>query len=72
MLFKSGERNHYLISSGDTELIKGKSEWTVVDTATGKLCRVGDLYPDGFEFSDDLAVEEKYRFFSFGDAMLII
>lgn len=61
---------HYVISSGDTELIKGKSEWTVVDTKTGKLCRVADLYPDGFEFSDDLAVEEKFSRISddFSDA----
>ena len=51
---------HYLISDGETPLIKGKSEWTVVDTATGKLCRVGDLYPDGFEFSDDIAIENKF------------
>ena len=51
---------HYLISDGDRELVKGKSEWTVVDTSTGKLCRVGDLYPDGFEFCEELAVEDKF------------
>lgn len=55
---------HYLISDGDTVLVKGKSEWTVVDTSCGKLCRVGDLYPDGFEFCEEFAVEEKFSRFS--------
>lgn len=51
---------HYIISDNDTPLIKGKSEWTVVDTKSGKLCRVADLYPEDFEFCDELSIEEKY------------
>ncbi len=64
---------HYVISDGDTELIKGKSEWTVVDTQSGKLCRVADLYPDGFDFCSDLAVEEKFSRISddFSDAQTL-
>lgn len=51
---------HYIISDGNGVLIKGKSEWTVVNTATGKLQRVAEVYPEGFEFSEDLSMEENY------------
>ncbi|MBQ4129130.1 MAG: hypothetical protein IJD68_05105 [Ruminococcus sp.] len=51
---------HYIISSENGVLIKGKSEWTVVNTKTGKLSRVGELYGEAFEFCEDISIEEKF------------
>ena len=51
---------HYLISDENGALIKGKSEWTVVDTSSGKLQRVGEVYPEGFDFCEELAIEENF------------
>ncbi len=51
---------HYVISGENGVLINGKSEWTVVNTTTGKLCRVEELYGEDFEFCDDVCIKEKY------------
>lgn len=51
---------HYLIGDENGILIQGKSEWTVVNTKTGKIQRVSDIYPDGFDFLEELAIEENY------------
>ncbi len=51
---------HYLISDENGVLIKGKSEWTVVDTSSGKLQRVSEVYPESFNFCEELAIEENF------------
>ncbi|MBR2715405.1 MAG: hypothetical protein IKB73_04270 [Ruminococcus sp.] len=51
---------HYLISDENGAMIKGKSEWTVVNTETGKLSRVGEIYGEDFEFCEDIACEGNY------------
>jgi len=52
---------HYLIGDESGTLIQGKSEWTVVNTKTGKIQRVSDIYPDEFDFLEELAIEENYK-----------
>lgn len=51
---------HYLISDENGVLINGKSEWTVVDTSTNKIQRVSDIYPDDFDFCEELSIEENF------------
>lgn len=51
---------HYTISDDNGIMIGGKTEWTVVDVESSKLQRIGDVYPDGFTFSEELAVEESF------------
>jgi len=51
---------HYTISDENGVIVGGKTEWTVVDIESGKLQRIGDVYPEGFEFVDELAVEEPF------------
>lgn len=51
---------HYSISDENSVMISAKSEWTVVDISTSKLQRISDVYPQGFEFCSDLAVEEPF------------
>lgn len=51
---------HYVISDSDGVAIQGKSEWTVVNTATGKLQRVSEVYPSGLEYVEDTPCDAPY------------
>lgn len=57
---------HYTISNDGLVVVCAKSEWTVVDINTSKLQRLNDVYPQGFEFFDKLAVEEPFARMSGG------
>ena len=64
---------HYTVSDDNGVMIGGKTEWTVVDIESGKLQRIGDVYPENFEFMEDLAVEEPFARMDadFSDAKVI-
>ena len=51
---------HYTISDSDGVAVLGKTEWAVINTATGKLQRLNDIYGEDFEFCEDVSCEESY------------
>lgn len=64
---------HYTISDADGVMISGKTEWAVINTQTGRLQRLTDIFPSGFEFGDEVAIEEPYARVSddFTDAEIV-
>ena len=53
----------YSITQGDKTLVLGKTLWAVMNMKTGKLSRVDELYPEGFEPFPDIAIEEPFTKF---------
>ena len=51
---------HYTISDSEGVAVLGKTEWAVINTATGKLERLNDIYGEDFEFCEDVSCEESY------------
>lgn len=64
---------NYTISDEDGVLIAGKTEWAVINTTTGKLQRLGEIYGEDFEYCDDVAIENNYARISddFSDAPVL-
>jgi len=44
-----GCERYYRICSGEEVLIEGRTEWAVIETASGKLVKLSDIYPEGIE-----------------------
>ncbi len=53
----------YSITQGDKTLVLGKTLWAVMNMKTGRLSRVDELYPEGFEAIPDIAIEEPFTQF---------
>lgn len=51
---------HYTISDSNGVAVLGKTEWAVINTATGKLQRLNDIYGEDFEFCEDVSCEESF------------
>ena len=51
---------HYTISDSEGVAVLGKTEWAVINTATGKLQLLNDIYGEDFEFCEDVSCEESY------------
>ncbi len=51
---------HYSISDSQGVAICGKTEWAVINTVTGKLQRLNDIYGEEFEFCEDVLCEGSY------------
>ena len=51
---------HYTISDSEGVAVLGKTEWAVINTASGKLQRLNDIYGEDFEFCEDISCEESY------------
>ena len=51
---------HYTISDSEGVAVLGKTEWAVINTASGKLQRLNDIYGEDFEFCEDVSCEESY------------
>lgn len=45
---------YYSLSSGDTLLAEGKTDWAVLDIATGKLSPTSAVYPEGLCFNESI------------------
>ena len=53
----------YSITQNGKPLVLGKTLWAVLNMKTGKLSRVDELYPEGFEAIPDIAIEEPFTKF---------
>ncbi len=64
---------HYAISDENEILIAGKTEWAVINTETGKLQRLNDIYGDDFSYCEDVSFDENYARVSddFSDASFL-
>ncbi|MBQ7965067.1 MAG: hypothetical protein IJ331_03180 [Ruminococcus sp.] len=51
---------HYTISDEQGVAIAGKTEWAVINTQSGKLQRLNDIYGEDFDFCEDVSCEESY------------
>lgn len=50
----------YELRSGDELLAAGKTEWAMLETATGRLARIADAYPPSIEHCPRTACEGVY------------
>ena len=55
-----GDRD-YEITSGDSILVLGKTEWCVIDFGTKRPARVKSVYPEGMEYLDDVSIPEGFE-----------
>ncbi|MBQ8057867.1 MAG: hypothetical protein IJ275_06000 [Ruminococcus sp.] len=64
---------HYTVCDDKGVAVAGKTEWAVINTATGKLQRLNDLYGEDFEFCEDVSCEGSYARISdnFDDARVL-
>ncbi len=64
---------NYTIADENEILVCGKTEWAIIDTESGKLQRLSDIYGADFEFCEEQSVEESYARVSdnFDDAEII-
>lgn len=64
---------HYVISDENGVAIEGKTEWAVINTKTGKLQRLSEIYGEAFEYYESTSCEEAYSRISddFSDAQLL-
>ncbi len=50
----------YTLSNKDMMLAQGRTEWAVLDSASGKLSVISDIYPEGLLFREDAVCEEPF------------
>ena len=50
----------YELRQGDRTLIRALTEWAVLDTRTGKLIMIDEVFPEGLEFNRASAVPEGF------------
>ena len=55
-------RNSSITKNGEP-LVLGKTLWAVLNMKTGKLSRVDELYPEGFEASKEITIPEPFTRF---------
>lgn len=51
---------YYAINDSEGVAVAGKTEWAVIDTSSGKLQRLGDLYGADFDFCDEVSCDKNY------------
>jgi len=51
---------YYTLSDAQGLCAEGKTEWAVIDTASGRLCPTGDVYPAELVFHDDAVCTEPF------------
>ena len=54
-----GDRN-YEMRQGDKVLVRGRTEWAVLNTKTMKLVPIDDVYPEGLDYSRPSACPEGF------------
>lgn len=50
----------YAVNDDNGVAIAGKTEWAVINTESGKLQRLNDIYGEDFEYCEDVACEGSY------------
>lgn len=55
-------RREYIVSDqSGTVLIRGTSDWMIVNSTTRTLTLANDVYPEGQEYNTELALDEKLK-----------
>lgn len=54
---------NYSITQDGKPLVLGKTLWAVMNMKTGRLSRVDELYPEGFEAHKEIAIPEPFTKF---------
>ena len=52
---------HYTLRCAEQICAEGVTEWAIIDTNNGKLCKASDIYIDGTVFSDKKADVEPFE-----------
>jgi len=52
---------YYCLCDSEGIAIEGKSEWAVINTSTGRLCRLDEVYPADIEFCTDTVCDGPYE-----------
>ena len=55
-----GNRDYQVCSKDGEVLLDGKTEWTMLDKTTNDYVDLYGVYPEDFEFCDELACPQKY------------
>ncbi len=50
----------YSITKDGKPLVLGKTLWAVMNTKTGRLHKVAELYPEGFQAIEEVAIQEPF------------
>ena len=51
---------YYYIKNDDDMLVEGKTEWIMVDMASGRPAKIDGVYPDGFEHCTDIVCDQPF------------
>jgi len=51
---------YYTLHCGEELLAEGKTEWALIDTVSGRLCRFADVYPQDLPHIDDTVCDEAF------------
>lgn len=51
---------YYTIASGDDIIVKGKTEWTILDKHTGRPKKSAEVYPSDLEHREEVVCEEPF------------
>lgn len=51
---------YYTLSSEGVPVAEGKTEWAAIDTKTGRLCKVFDIYPPELAMADEIVCPEPF------------
>lgn len=52
---------YYTIADGDSVLVSGKTEWTILDMETMRPKKSSEVYPQGLEHLEDTVCSEPFR-----------
>lgn len=52
---------YYTIASGEDVIVKGKTEWTILDMETGRPKKSAEVYPQGLEHLENVVCPEPFR-----------
>ena len=51
---------YYYIKDDNQLMVEGKTEWIMVDAASGRPSKIEGVYPDGFEHCPDVVCDEPF------------
>lgn len=55
---------YYTITSGEDVIVRGKTEWTILDMQTMRPKKSSEVYPQGLEHREDVVCPEPFSRFS--------
>lgn len=51
---------YYVLKSDDEVIAEGKTEWAMINTETGRLCRYDEIYPENLEHYEEKVCEQPF------------